>query len=339
MTATYGTLTAEQRSFYELTMLPRAVPPFSHLYFGQRGVHPPTTLPENKGDTINWRLLAAFSVVSTPLTEGITPDAHDISISAITGTVAEYGAFVKYTRKLAAMGIDKVAAEASDALGEQAGDSLDQLVRDVVVAGTTVQYASTATARNELTVAMKLTAAEALEAVATLKTNKARTIENGLFAALIHPHAEYDAYTDTTWQNLMHYSKDRGEKNPWTTGYVGDALGCRWFCTPNAKVWEDGGASSVSAYAAMIIGKAAFGIGGLAAYMPGAVKNQQQSADNNNTMQKVRPLRLINKDFGSAGTADPLDQRATIAWYTTFVTKRLTEAFMVRLEHGATLGA
>jgi len=102
-------------------------------------------------------------------------------------------------------------------------------------------------------------------------------------------------------------------------------------------VWANGGVGTADVYAAMILAKAAFGIGGLAAFMPSAMKNQQ-GIDNNNTLQKIRPLRLINKDFGSAGTADPMDQRATIAWYTTFTTKRLREAFMVRIEHGATLG-
>ncbi len=335
--ASYGLLTAEQRTFYQLAMLPRAVPPFSHLYYGQTGVHEPTQLPENKGAVINWRKLGAFTAVTTSLDEQLNPEPQDISITAVTGTVEEYGAFVRYTKKLAAMGIDKVAAEASAALGEQAGDSLDLLTRNVVVAGTTFQYASTATARNELTVAMKLTAVEVLEATTTLKTNKARPVDSGLFAGLIHPHAEYDIYTDTTFQNILYYSKDRGENNAWTSGYIGDALGVRFCTTPNARVWADAGAAGVDAYAAMIIGKAAFGIGGLAAYMPQMVK-MGKGLEQNNTLQKVAPLKLIQKDFGSAGTQDPMDRFATIAWYTTFVTARLVETFMVRIEHGATLG-
>jgi len=143
LSAKYDDLTYEQRTFYELSMLDRAVPPFTHLFFAQRGVSPPTMLPEHKGAVIDWRLLGALTAVTTALTEGETPSATDITITNKTGTVAEYGAYIRYTKKLAMMGIDRVAAEASDALGEQAGDSLDQLVRDVIVAGTTVQYAST----------------------------------------------------------------------------------------------------------------------------------------------------------------------------------------------------
>jgi len=44
-------------------------------------------------------------------------------------------------------------------------------------------------------------------------------------------------------------------------------------------------------------------------------------------------MKNIVKPLGSAGTADPLDQRATSGWKATFVTKRLNENFAVRIEH------
>jgi N4-gp56 family major capsid protein len=335
--ARYSTLTAEQRTFYEMEMLMRAVGAFTHLSMAQMGIAPATQVPENSGDTINWRRMSSLAAVTTPLTEGITPEPHDISITSVTATVQEYGAYVYYTRKLALMGIDRVAAEAADALGEQAGDSLDQLVRDVIVAGTTVQYAGTATQRSA--VSEKLTAAEILEAVATLKANKALPVADGKYYVIIHPYTEYDIMSDSTFKDLFYYVKERGDENPLVTGYIGDALGCRFFVSPNAKYWVDAGAGNKDVYATMVIGKGAFGIGGLAGYMPAAVRElTTNSAESANTGAKVRPLRLIQKDFGSAGTSDPLNQRATIAWYTTFTTARLLEWAMVRIEHTTTLG-
>jgi N4-gp56 family major capsid protein len=335
--ATLGTLTNEDRTYYELAMLPRAVPSFSYLHHGQVGIHPPTTLPENKGDAIDWRLLNSFTAVTTALTEGVTPDSQAISITNSSATVTEYGAYVRYTRKLAAMGIDKVAAEASDALGEQAGDSLDQIVRAVVIAGTTVQYASTAGSTGAITAAMTFTAAEALEALATLKANNARPPDGGMFPAIIHPYTEYDLYQDATFQNILSYAKERGNGNPWMTGYIGDALGLRFYCSSNASYGTDDGSGSVDVYKTLVIGKGAFGIGGLAAHMPSAVK-EEDGLVNNNTYKKMRPLRLINKDFGSGGTSDPLEQRASIGWYTTFVAVILLQNFMVRVEHACSLG-
>lgn len=44
-------------------------------------------------------------------------------------------------------------------------------------------------------------------------------------------------------------------------------------------------------------------------------------------------LRNIIKQLGSAGTADPLNQRATSGWKALKVAERLSEEFMVRIEH------
>ncbi len=47
-------------------------------------------------------------------------------------------------------------------------------------------------------------------------------------------------------------------------------------------------------------------------------------------------LRHIVKQLGSAGTSDPLNQRATVGWKANKVTVRLVEAFMVRIETAST---
>lgn len=47
-------------------------------------------------------------------------------------------------------------------------------------------------------------------------------------------------------------------------------------------------------------------------------------------------LQHIVKQLGSSGTADPLNQRATVGWKATKVTKRLVEEYMVRIESCST---
>jgi len=59
--------------------------------------------------------------------------------------------------------------------------------------------------------------------------------------------------------------------------------------------------------------------------------------NDNNTFQKIRPLRLIDKPFGSAGTSDPLDQRASIAWYTTFAVQELDSTWYIVVHHASSL--
>lgn len=46
-------------------------------------------------------------------------------------------------------------------------------------------------------------------------------------------------------------------------------------------------------------------------------------------------LKFIVKQLGSGGTADPLDQRATVGWKAMKVTERLVEENMLRIEHGS----
>ena len=43
-------------------------------------------------------------------------------------------------------------------------------------------------------------------------------------------------------------------------------------------------------------------------------------------------LEHIVKPLGSAGTADPLNQRATVGWKATKVAERQVEAYMIRVE-------
>ena len=50
-------------------------------------------------------------------------------------------------------------------------------------------------------------------------------------------------------------------------------------------------------------------------------------------------LQHIVKQLGSAGTADPLDQRATCGWKATKVAERLVEQYMIRVETASTFAA
>jgi N4-gp56 family major capsid protein len=334
-TATILELTDENRTFYELLMLKRAIPNFLHLWFGMEGsVHPVTIVPENKGSTISWNKLSAFTATTTALTEGVTPEPQDLTITATTAAVAEYGAFVRYTRTLAEFGIHKIAAEAADALGEMAGDSLDLITRAILIAQTTtVNFANGRATEATIAAGDYLTFTEIMKMTTTLKTNKAVPAMNGLFPTLLHPYSSYDLYQDATFQAVLSYAKDRGEKNPWMRGYIGQAFGCSFWETPNG--YSLANVLSVTVYYTMLLGKGGFGVGGLAAYMPQVIR--EQGDKNYHTMETVRPLRLIDKPFGSTGTMDPFDRLASIAWYTTFVAKVLNASFYGIIKHDTAL--
>lgn len=86
-------------------------------------------------------------------------------------------------------------------------------------------------------------------------------------------------------------------------------------CADNAVIYPgEAGAEGRDVYATLVMGDNAYGTTELAA----------------------GGLEHIVKQLGSAGSSDPLNQRATVGWKANKVTVRLVEAFMVRIETTST---
>jgi len=306
-TQTYGALTAEQKTFYDRVLLERLLPSLVYADYGQK-----KSAPKHEGDTINFRRFNSLSANTTPLTEGTTPGGNTLSLATVNATVVQYGDFVQLSDKIDMLGIDPVITETITLLAEQAGLSIDTVVRDVVVAGTTVQYASTATTRLTVAAAMNLNGTEVKKAVRTLRRNNAQTIDADGFIGIIGPDAEFDLMGDTMWIDVSKYqSKENIYK-----GEIGKLYGVKFIRTSNAKKYTGAGAAGIDVFGTMIIGKNAYGV-----------------VDVNGS---VKPESIV-KAHGSAGTADPLNQIATCGWKALLTAVRLQELAMVRIEHAATL--
>lgn len=314
---TTSNIAPAQQYFYDSNLLVRAVSNFVHTMWAQV-----RDLPRNSGEGVKFRRYGNLTAATTALTEGITPAGSDLSVTDITATPLQYGDFLVLTDKLQFETLDPILTEAGEILGDQAGDTLDQLTRDVMVAGSTVQYASTATQRTEVSTAMVLNASEIREAVMTLQENKAKPIKSMIsptdayntvplgdcFVGIIHPRTLKNLKSDSAFTPVHKYPN----QSDVMAGEKGAVDEVRFVMTPNAKVFTGAGYSSADVYATMIIGRDFYGI----------------------TRVVGEAMRNIIKPLGSAGTSDPLDQRATTGWKATFVAKRLNESFAVRIEHG-----
>lgn len=94
----------------------------------------------------------------TPLTEGVTPTGKEMNVTKIEATVKQYGDFIELSDLLILTAIDNNIVEATTLIGSQAGRTLDTISREVLAAGTNVQYAEgQVTSRAALTPEMKLT--------------------------------------------------------------------------------------------------------------------------------------------------------------------------------------
>lgn len=301
-------LSPTMQTYYDRLLLRRTVPVLLHAKFGQkRGI------PKNNGKTIDFRKFSALAVATTPLTEGaLFTDLKELSMTNVTATIAQYGDAVGFSDIVSTTTLDPVLTEATELLGEQAGESLDEIVRDVINAGTTVQYAANRANRAALTASDTLTVAEIREALLTLRLNRARKIM-GVWPVLIHPRTSYDVQGTTEWVT----ANNENQTGRVFDGSLGMLYGAKFWETDKAKVWaNEGSGSTVDVYSSLFFGSDAYGVVDLAGHN----------------------LRSIYKPLGSAGTADPLEQQQTMGWKAAMVAKILDDNFMVRVEHATSTG-
>ena len=301
-----GGLNAEMKTYYSDYLIDMAEPKLVHDQFGQK-----VPIPKNKGKVVEFRKFDPLPVITTPLAEGVTPNGQKLNMGVVTAEVKQYGGFIELSDIILLTAIDNNLVQATKLLGGQAGRTLDTITREVLAGGTNVQFAEgQVESRGELVGGKGegnhyLTVDAIRRAVRYLKKMNAETI-NGSYVGIIHPDASYDLMSDPKWINVKTYSDPEGIYQ----GEIGKIENVRFVETSEAKIFEGEGKDGVDVYATLIIGDNAYGT----------------------TEISGGGLQHIVKQLGSAGTADPLNQRATAGWKATKAAVRLVEPYMIRIE-------
>ncbi len=316
-------------TFYDRVLLKRALPYLVHGLFGQK-----RPLPSKSGTSVKFRKYTALPKATTPLTEGVTPTAEQLSKTDISATPNQYGQFVEISDKVSMVVEDPVLTEASVLLGESAGQTLDTIYRDILNAGTYVWNAGEVATRADIIT--KVTATDLDKVLRALRNNKAKYWNKNIKAsdgvstqairasyyAIVHPNMTYDLEGITGFISVANYPKpETAHENE-----IGSYKNLRFIETTEAK--EITGASGVThavgssgleatstyvnVYTMLIFGKDAYGVIDL----------------------KGNAMENIVKPYGSGD--DPLNQRATSGWKAYTTCKILQDAFMYRLEAGVT---
>lgn len=307
---TTETMPDEIKTYYDDYLIDCSSPKLVHDQFGQK-----RPIPAGRGKTIEFRKVSPLPVSTTPLTEGVTPESQQLTISTVEAPVQQYGGYVELSDMVVLTAIDNNLVIAAKQLGAQAGKTLDAITREVLAGGTNVQYAEgQVTERNQLVGGKPegnhyLTVDAVRRAVRTLKKQDAEPIGDS-FIGIIHPDVAYDLMSDPKWVNVKSYSDPEGIYE----GEIGKIENVRFVETSEAKVFEGAGAEGRDVYATLILGDNAYGT----------------------TEIEGGGLTLIVKQLGSGGASDPLDQRASVAWKATKAAVRLQEAYMVRIETTST---
>ena len=303
-------LSPEMKTFYDMTLIDEASANLVHDQFGQK-----RPIPANGGKTIEFRKFAPLAKAITPLTEGVTPDGKSLTVSTITATVSQYGDYITQSDVLELTALDNTIIEATKLLGKQAGATLDTVVRNALQAGTNVTYCpkigvdgseTAVTSRANLDATAQLTVDVVQQVVAKLRAQNAPTI-GGDYVAIIHPYVAYDLMRDPEWIDAHKYA----QPDNLYTGEIGKIAGVRFVQTTEAKIYTGSGCpSGLAVFASLFLGDGAYGV----------------------TEITGGGLQTIVKQKGSAGTADPLDQRSSVGWKAIKTAEILIPNYIVRVE-------
>lgn len=305
----------------------------------------PGQLAQNGGTaSVKWRRFEQETPTTTALTE-ITTAAFMGNRSSDTptntdvlATVAKYGQFYILTEEVDLLSVNGTAMEFMDILGESAGRSINMLMRNEMEDNATQQYAANVASTGA--VHAILSTGDLNYTINVLTRNSARVfgpMSNGStnigtvpilpsYWAIVHPDVAHDIAGFTGFQSVEKYAGQvalvEGE-----FGFYGRAgRGVRFVMSEDSSVDANAGAalsgadlrstggSTTDVYTVCIYGQNAFGSVGLGKkHTDGAYR----AGDNTGGWE------IISKPRGSAGSADPFNEMATIAWKAWFVGKTL----------------
>lgn len=305
----------ELRTYYDRNLLERLLPLLVYLYFGQ--VRP---MPAHEGQTVSYRRFNSLAPATTPLTEGVTPGNEQPTITPVTATPLQYGTWIEVSDILDFTAPDPVLTEFGQLLAEQTAETLDTIVRDIITAGTTLQYAAGRVSRITVAAGDNLKVAEIRKAVRTLQSNRVPKVTqilnpsngigtlpvNAAYIGIVGPYGLYDLKSDAAWLSVEEYGS-RIELLPNEVGKLDDV---RFVMTNNPKVYAGLGAAGIDVQACIIMGANAFGM--------------------------ISPMGVENIIKGFGAGQDPLNQRASTGWKAYFTAVILQQLAIVRIEHAVT---
>ena len=301
-------LSAEDKTFYERVLLERLLPQLNFYKDAMK-----KKLPKNSGRTTNFRKFNSLTAPNASLTEGKTPDGNNLSISVITATVAQEGDYVQITDLIQLTGIDPVLTETCELLGEQAEKLFDSRIQTAISKGTNVYFAGGATTRAGLESATtkNLVADDIKKIVRKLKNANAKRFADGYYHMQVDPDIAYDLMSDIAWVDVSKYAKPE----QMVKGELGKMHGMKFFESTNLETVDSSSNSGkIDVHVAYAYGKDSYACIDLEG---GAGKPE-----------------IIVKENGSAGTADPLNQRATAGWKACFTAVITQPLALVRVETG-----
>ncbi len=299
--------------YYDKVFLDRAKIELRHDFGAQV-----KNVPLNSGAVVRWTRFSPLALITTALSEATNPAEVAMTATNVSATLAEYGNVTNVSSLFSMTQIDVDLKEHIEVHGQNAGESIDVLIRNELHSGSTVQIVTGATLITDIHLTDVFTGLEVRRAVRTLKINKAQRFESGLFRGIIGPANSYDLFGNSEWLDAHRYTTSDAIER----GVVGKLHGVEFVETNNQYVALSGGFSTsttnvANVYSTFIFGKNAYGVVNL-----GSI---------------TAPVVIV-KNPGPNDTSNPLNMFSTVGWKMPFATKTLNSAWIIEIK-SSTAGA
>ena len=317
--STATTLITPAQVYYDKVFLDRAKIELRHDFGAQM-----RNVPMNSGAVVRWSRFSPLALVTSSLSEASNPSETAMTSTQVSATLADYGAWTQVGTLFSMTQIDVGLKEHVEVHGQNAGESIDRLIREELASGATDQIATLGSKLLSTLLQTDIfTGAEVRAAVRTLKKNKAQRFENGLYRAIIGPDTAYDLFGNSEWIDAHKYTTSDAIER----GVIGKLHGAEFVETNNQKFDLTAGTSGtpvtatsagvVTVYENFIFGKNAYGVVNLGS---------------------VTTPKVYVKNPGPSDTSNPLDMYSTVGWKMPFATKTLNSTWLISVRTGATGG-
>ena len=314
-------LTAPMQIFYDRVFLERAKTELRHDFGAQV-----KNVPMNSGKTVYFTRFTPLALATTALSEASNPSAVDMTATNISAVLADYGSYTTVGSLYSMTTIEDGLREHVEIHGQNAGETIDRLIRTEMASGATSMLVSTSTggaagsttAITTIHASDTLTGLEVRRVVRALKKNKAPKFEGSMYRAIIGPDTAMDLMGNSEWLDAHRYTN----ADAIMRGVVGKLHGVEFVETNDQHYTLTGGFSTsatdvANVYSNFFFGKEAYGVVNLGS---------------------IRAPKVYVKTPGANSTDNPIDQFSTVGWKMPFVAKVLNSDWIINLKTGATDG-
>jgi N4-gp56 family major capsid protein len=275
------------------------------------------------GSSVIFTIFSELAAATSTLAESTDLTPETMGDSQVTVSLAEYGNTVNTTARLRGTSFLDVDAAAANLIGYNAGDSMDQVVREVLAAGTNVAYGGGGSSDPSSRVTVQaediIEANDIRKQTAALRGANVATF-NGYYMGYIHPDVSYDLRRETgnaSW-NAPHIAVDTANIY---NGEIGTFESVRFIETPRAKVFTNASngtstTGTIDVYCTHIMGRQ-------------ALAKAYSQIDGNGVVPKIVRGPVV----------DSLMRFNPIGWYWLGGYGRFREASLRRIESSSSIGA